>query len=632
MRRHYISGLLILLLFTGCQNIEGTGYSPGPEDNDIQAQMDSLLAEDLSFTTSMFINKMALQLERWTDVEEGTEMEKLFLEELEGEENKYFHSFAFIKDGDLRYKAGNFPAEKLRDIYAPTGNEVLARNIDRHLFYSNPYSRDGSPYMLMAYERESDEWIAGEIDLGFVQSYVGEVAEVADGEGNLFISSGNGDEKPEVRWEEGEVPDDISEEVIPEVGWKISVHSKETQEVEREYKEGEVMVKFTNEETGQQWLENNTQFKEEKHCNQYYLLKHKDMSTTDMMEELKKEPEIKEVEPNYVFGQQINSALPNDEFFGPYQWNLEMIQALEGWEISEGSENVTIAVLDTGVDPDHIDLAEKLVDGFNAFTGNNDYEDHNGHGTHVAGIASAITNNVSGIAGVSWDNLIMPVKVLDDEGEGTLYELVEGITWATDQGADVMNLSLGDAHPSSMLHEAVRYAYDNDVMLIAASGNDNTNVPMYPAAFEEVLAVSAVNERGEKAIFSNYGDYMDVTAPGEHIPSTFLQDEYVFMSGTSMSCPHVAGLAGLVRSISPELTNEEVMELLRNTTEDIGPAGYDEYYGFGLINIERTLEQLIDGEAEFQPEEGQREADTERRMEEANNQRSRTWLEYIFGF
>jgi len=253
---------------------------------------------------------------------------------------------------------------------------------------------------------------------------------------------------------------------------------------------------------------------------------------------------------------------------------------------------VAIAILDSGVDPEHEDLKERILIGYNAFENNAEFHDDNGHGTHVAGITAATTNNAIGIAGVSWFNPILPVKVLNQDAEGTAFEVASGIRWATDQGAKVINMSLGDSFNSKILYDAIKYAYKNDVVLIAAAGNENEETPMYPAAYEEVIAVSAVDDRRHKAVFSNYGDHIDVTAPGEHIPSTFLDNSYVMMSGTSMAAPHVAGLAGLIRSIKPKLSNSEVTDIIRLSASDIGPTGFDPYYGHGEINVVRALRML----------------------------------------
>lgn len=296
--------------------------------------------------------------------------------------------------------------------------------------------------------------------------------------------------------------------------------------------------------------------------------------------------DVQYVEPNYI----VLQNQPNDYFYQEYQWNLPMIETEAGWKFSRGSENVKIAVLDTGVDLDHRDLAGRLVNGYNALLDNDQPEDDNGHGTHVAGIIAALTDNGEGVAGITWFNRIMPVKVMNAEGSGTAFDVALGIKWAADHGADVINLSLGNYQPSAVMEDAIRYAFDKDVVLIAATGNDNTEQPGYPAAYPDVLSVSAVNWDGRRADFSNYGDYVDVVAPGVEIASTFPDQQYAALSGTSMAAPHVTALAGLIRSLHPELTNTEVMEIIKGTTIDLGDTGKDRYYGNGLIDIVNALQ------------------------------------------
>ena len=172
-------------------------------------------------------------------------------------------------------------------------------------------------------------------------------------------------------------------------------------------------------------------------------------------------------------------------------------------------------------------------------------DDDVGHGTHVSGIIGATVNNSEGVAGMSWYNKIMPVKVLDSSGAGSTYSVAQGIIWATDHGAKVINMSLGNYAQADFLHDAIKYAYEHDVVMIAASGNDNTDRPGYPAAYPEVFAVAATDSNKEKASFSNYGDYIDVAAPGDSIASTYPGSQYAALSGTSMASPHVAALSRL---------------------------------------------------------------------------------------
>jgi len=241
------------------------------------------------------------------------------------------------------------------------------------------------------------------------------------------------------------------------------------------------------------------------------------------------------------------------------------------------------------VDLTHPDLSDHLIPGYNIVDDNTQPQDDVGHGTHVAGVISAIVNNNRGVAGMTWMNPVLPVKVLDSSGAGSTYAVARGVIWATDHGAKVINMSLGNYADANFLHDAVKYAFDHDVVLIAASGNDNTDKPGYPAAYPEVLAVAATDSDKNKAPFSNYGDYIDVAAPGVNIASTFPDNQYAALSGTSMASPHVTALAALIRSANPSLKNTEVMDIIRKSAQDLGPNGKDPYYGYGQIDVENAL-------------------------------------------
>ncbi|WP_282941489.1 S8 family peptidase [Paenibacillus sp. RC67] len=282
---------------------------------------------------------------------------------------------------------------------------------------------------------------------------------------------------------------------------------------------------------------------------------------------------------------------PNDALYQRYQWNLPIIDTELGWSISKGSQDIKVAIVDTGVDLNHPDLKDQLISGYNVVNNNAPPADDVGHGTHVAGIVGAIVNNNLGVAGMSWYNRIMPVKVLDQSGAGSTYSVAQGIIWATDHGAKVINMSLGNYAEANFLHDAIKYAYDHDVVLIAASGNDNTATPGFPAAYPEVFAVAATDANKNKASFSNYGDYIDVAAPGVSIASTYPHNQYAALSGTSMASPHVTALAALIRSVNPQLKNTEVMQIMRDTAQDIGPKGKDPYYGNGLIDVVAALKK-----------------------------------------
>jgi thermitase len=281
--------------------------------------------------------------------------------------------------------------------------------------------------------------------------------------------------------------------------------------------------------------------------------------------------------------------IPNDNLYQKYQWNLPIIETPQGWQVNRGASDVVVAIVDTGVDLNHPDLKDHLVAGTNIIDQKAAPNDDVGHGTHVAGVISAVVNNNIGVAGITWFNKVMPVKALDKSGAGSTYSVSQGIIWATDHGAKVINMSLGNYADSSFLHDAITYAFNHDVVLIAASGNDNTEQPGYPAAYPEVFAVAASDSNNKKAPFSNYGDYIDVTAPGVSIASTYPNNQYAALSGTSMASPHVTALAALIRSTNPSLKNTEVYEIMRTSARDLGSPGKDKYFGYGLIDVVQAV-------------------------------------------
>jgi thermitase len=321
-----------------------------------------------------------------------------------------------------------------------------------------------------------------------------------------------------------------------------------------------------------------------------YVFESHKLTAEQMMTYFHKADNVAYVEPHYYY--MTNSEpIPNDDLFAPHQWNLPITQTVEGWGISKGNDNIIIAVLDTGVDLNHPDLQGRLVDGLNIVKPEQAPSDDVGHGTHVTGVISATVNNLEGVAGMTWYDKVMPIKVLDQSGAGTTYSVAQGIIWATDHGAKVINMSLGNYAQAEFLHDAVRYAYDRDVVLIAASGNDNTDKPGYPAAYPEVFAVAATDQQQQRAPFSNYGDYIDVAAPGVSIASTYPHNQYAALSGTSMASPHVSALAALIRSVNPLLNNTEVMNIMRDTADDLGKQGKDGQFGYGQINVKQALIQ-----------------------------------------
>jgi len=275
---------------------------------------------------------------------------------------------------------------------------------------------------------------------------------------------------------------------------------------------------------------------------------------------------------------------PNDPRWDA-QWGPQRIHCGEAWDRQQGSSSVKIAIVDTGIDYNHEDLADNYVSGgYDWVNDDNDPMDDRGHGTHCAGIAAAVMDNNKGIAGVAQVS-IMAEKVLSSGGSGSSSDVADGIIHAADNGADIISMSLGSSSPSSVIENACDYAYNNKgVVIVAASGNDYSDEVSYPAAYETVIAVGAIDQYDQKCDFSNYGEDLELAAPGYRIISSVLDNNYDFYSGTSMACPHVAGVAALTKSQHPSWTNIQIREELQNTAEDLGDPGKDIYYGYGLVD------------------------------------------------
>ncbi len=300
---------------------------------------------------------------------------------------------------------------------------------------------------------------------------------------------------------------------------------------------------------------------------------------------LKKHPHIKYVEKNYLAEA---ASIPNDDSYAT-QWHLPAISAPSAWDISTGSSSVSIAIADSGVDPTHPDLAAKLLPGYNFVSNNTDTRDIYGHGTKVAGAAAAISNNNAGIAGVAWINPIVPLVVADSTGYATYSNMAKAIIHAADNGIRVINLSFAGSSSSTTLQNAVNYAWNKGTILFASAGNYGTSTPQYPAACNHAVAVTATTSSDTRSSFSSYGSWVTVAAPGSSILTTTNGGGYASVSGTSFSSPITAGLAALILSVKPGLTAEQVVDILKQNSDDLGVAGFDQYFGYGRINAYKSL-------------------------------------------
>jgi len=311
---------------------------------------------------------------------------------------------------------------------------------------------------------------------------------------------------------------------------------------------------------------------------------------------------------------------PNDPYHNDgHQWGPQKIFAPQAWDLCTGASNVVIAVLDWGVDLQHPDLATEMwtnpgeiagngidddgngyvddVYGWDFANDDHDPQDDYGHGTHMAGIAAAATDNGVGIAGVAFNSSIMAVKVGDGTtGQAAYSDIAYGLMYAADNGAKVINLSLGAYAYSSFLGGAVSYAWDAGCVIVGAAGNNNKSDSFYPAAYDNVIGVSGTDQNDAKASWSNYNSYagpynVAVAAPGVSIYSSYWNSgsTYAHMSGTSMSAPHVAGLAALLFAQDGTRSNATVRAIIEETADDLGDAGWDQYYGHGRVNAYRAV-------------------------------------------
>lgn len=350
-----------------------------------------------------------------------------------------------------------------------------------------------------------------------------------------------------------------------------------------------------------------------------------------MIQAYSKNPHVQYAEKNFIAYAHMT---PNDPYFEPLQWNFFDIDMESAWDIQTGNTGVIIAVLDTGVAYENFsegrgrykayalapDLAgTTFVAGYDFINNDTHPNDDNSHGTHVTGTIAQTTNNEIGVAGIAFNCAIMPVKVLDSNGSGSYLAIANGIRWAADHEAQVINMSLGGPSDSDTLASAIDYAYNQGVTIVASTGNDGGAIG-YPAAYDNVIAVGATHSGAlyadytddplaGLASYSNYGAAIDLVAPGGDefnrngdaymdgvLQNTFNPNTknpsdfgFWFFTGTSMAAPHVSGLAALL--IANGLTNQDlVRQAMEETAVDLGDAGWDQYYGWGLINAYAALQ------------------------------------------
>lgn len=307
-----------------------------------------------------------------------------------------------------------------------------------------------------------------------------------------------------------------------------------------------------------------------------------------ILSELKEDPALEYAEADATAHA---VATANDPYFSSAaQWYLSKIGAPTAWDTTTGSNTIRVAVVDSGVLASHPDLAGKVLPGYDFVNNDTDPSDDNGHGTAVAGLIAAATNNQLGMAGIGWSTPVVPVKALDAAGSGSYSGIANSIIWAADQGVRVINLSLGGTTSSRTLQDAVNYAWNRGIVVIAAAGNNGNSTAFYPAACANVVAVSATNQTDVRPSWSNFGSYVDLSAPGAGILTLQGAGSYANWDGTSFSSPIVAGVTALMISANPALSNSSTVSHLLENCDDIGAAGYDIYYGNGRLNAARAVQ------------------------------------------
>ena len=303
---------------------------------------------------------------------------------------------------------------------------------------------------------------------------------------------------------------------------------------------------------------------------------------------LKKNPKIKYIEDDATI-QIARKPSPQPQPAQQITWGIEKINAPLAWNNSTGN-NVKIAVLDTGISSTHPDLTVSGGINLAGKSKNKKWDDDNGHGTHVAGIIAAKNNSI-GVIGTAPDAELFAVKVLDAYGSGYISDVIEGIDWAVENNMDIVSMSLGTTTYSQALDDATANAYNSGVLLVAAAGNNgdgnlSTNDVQYPAKFNSVIAVSAIDSNNIAPFWSADGAEVELTAPGVGIYSTWLDGGYVSNSGTSMAAPFVSGVAALVKSKNQSMTPQEIRDALAYGALDLGDAGGDRIYGYGLVQAD----------------------------------------------
>jgi subtilisin family serine protease len=367
-----------------------------------------------------------------------------------------------------------------------------------------------------------------------------------------------------------------------------------------------------------------------KDLNNYYLIYFEDnIDIEKTIQELGESENIINAQPNFKYKLLEE---PNDHYYS-YQWNMPQINMQKAWEVTKGAASINIAIIDSGIDWQHEDLKNNIwqnkneiingldddgngyaddIYGWDLFADlegdylimDNNPMDNKGHGTHIAGIAAAETNNSIGVAGIAPNCKLMAIKAYNKTFGSSTYLIMKGVEYAKNTNAHVINISMGQDYYRSpsrdiALENMINSALYKNIPVIVAAGNDDVtiNYNLTPASCTGAIVVAAVLNSNDKASYSNYGNYIDFAAPGGSsgsggIFSTYKSNNYLRINGTSMSAPHVAGAAALIKSAFPDISTKNLRQALANTATDLGSTGWDKYYGYGLIDPYKALLSL----------------------------------------
>ncbi len=297
---------------------------------------------------------------------------------------------------------------------------------------------------------------------------------------------------------------------------------------------------------------------------------------------LRGDASVAAVEPNFLAR---STFLPNDPALSS-QYGIRLTRTDLAWDYEQGADWTVVAIVDTGVDRNHPEFENRVLPGYDFVNNDADPLDDNGHGTLCAGIVGAAADNGAGIAGIAFGCRILPVKVLKKDATGSYSTIAKGIRWAADQGVEVINLSLAGSSYSAALESAVRYALNKRVVVVAAAGNDGRkDRKVYPAAFNGVISVAALDRRGLRIDMSNYGKWIDLAAPGGGIYSTYPNRSYRTASGTSMATAFVSGQAALLKSYFGSHTPPSTIRVrLRQFAKPVG-----DWVSAGMVDALRAI-------------------------------------------